>query len=145
MMEQMTAKQRITPKKKRTTKKTATGSANGRPVVNVDVAPPKVDVAAPKVNVAAPQVNIPQPRIDLSNLENTLKNVLAHQAQVTESIMAIVKAQNEQISKIMDENSRILETIANRKPAARPDNFYVELDKDNGDTVGMRIRSRKTN
>lgn len=139
-----TAKQRITPKKK-TTKKRVTATTGEKPVVNVDVAPPKVDVAAPKVTVAAPQVTVPAPKVDFSSLEATMKGVLMNQAQFIEQITAIVKEQNERISKIMDENSRILETIAKRKPVQRPDNFYVEIDKDNGETVGMKIRPRKPN
>lgn len=117
------AKQKITPRK--TTKKTTT-------------------ISPPAVNIQPPIVNFDAPNIPTDNLEAILNGLVVHQQQIAAQLVSLIKEQDVRMNKIMDENNRILAQLAKRKPNTRPDDFYVEFEKNGDETVGMRIRGLKS-
>ena len=114
-------KQRLTPKK------------TSPSVLNVSTS--SVNLKTPTVTVEAPQMQLESTVIDA--LSTAIMNVAKQQAQILTAI---------------EKQTAAIQTLANRKQdinveapkvnmPARPSRFYVTLDKEDGDTVGMRIET----
>lgn len=108
--------------------------------VGLNVTPPPVRVKMPAIQ---PQVNIPEIRIP------EIKIPAMDTAPIASAIRAIGGAIQElgaQQQRLAEQHAELLAAIKQLagKPtgAARPKNYYVDFDKEDGQTVGMRVEVR---
>lgn len=120
----MELKKKITPKP---AKKTSPAVLN--------VSTNAVELKTPAVKIEAPQMQI----------ESTIVDALA-------SAVRQLAVQQAQILKAVEEQTKAIQALANSKQdikveapkvnmPSRPSRFYVSLNKENGETVGMQIES----
>ena len=122
-------KDRITPKK------VAAAKAASKP--------PVIKVTAPEVHVEAPQVTV-DTKAFTAALQNMAQQFNAELAQVAKNALA----QENRIAELLASNSALLQAILDQKGVVpqlnmpeRPNSFYVEVDGEDGETIGMRIRA----
>jgi hypothetical protein len=113
--------------------------------VELRVSPPQVRVASPKVDVkvAAPQLNM-----DMSALNKTMASLaqsVAAIAQQQATLLQVIREHHGAINAAMSNQPAIKVEAPQIKMAARPSSFYVELDNEDGETVGMRVRAKSPN
>lgn len=127
------AKDKITPKP-------AKPDNNATGAVQLQVNPPVVKVAAPqiKVDVPAPQLNMDSKQF--ADVVSQLGQTMARLAQQQLAILSAIEQQTEALRQLASRSEPTINVPAPVvKMAARPRDFYVELDKENGETVGMKI------
>lgn len=111
-----------------------------------------VRLPAPIVRVAAPQVKVdvpaPQVNVDTKEFARALDDMARQFNAALAGLAQTMAAHDKRLIDVSAENQRLLKAISERRQAAptvnlpeRPSEFYVEIDKDRGETVGMRIRS----
>ena len=127
-----TAKDRITP-----AKVAATKTANK---------PPSVKVEAPQVQVSSPVT------VDTAAISKALAPLLDSVRVSLEASLGAQRASHEIMKEALDLLGDTSKELARMKSAPirisgpdRPDNFYVEFAEENGETVGMHIRSKPLN
>ncbi len=106
-----------------------------------------VRLPAPIVKVAAPQVTVkvdaPQVSIDAGEFTAAIKALTGQINTALNGIAHAMAAHDKRLTEVAAEQQKLLKAIAENKPIvqmpARPSSFYVELDKEDGETVGMRI------
>ena len=128
-----TAKDRITPKP-------APKNNEAEGAMTLRVSPPVVKVGSPQVTVkvASPQLNMDSKAFGdaINQLAQGLAQVAQQQGQILQAIQALASREVKVEVKPADV----------KLPASkRPRSFYVELDKDDGETVGMRISADTLN
>lgn len=106
----------------------------------------KANIPEMKVNVRVPDIKLDAPvtaNIDMAavatavnSMANTMNGAIAELAK-----MQVQQAK--QIAELVENQQMLLKTIADKAPAVvktgQSGDFYVELDKEDGETVGMRI------
>jgi hypothetical protein len=127
------AKDKLNPKPK-----PAANRAEG--AVQLQVNPPVVKVGAPQitVDVPAPQLNMDSK--PFADVVSQLGQTMARLAQQQLAILSAIEQQTEALRQLATRTDPAINVPAPVvKMAARPRDFYVELDKENGETVGMRV------
>jgi len=117
-------KKKITPKPAQKTSPT---------VLNISTS--AVELKTPSVKVEAPQMTLESTVIDA--LANAIMNVAKQQGE----ILTAINKQTAAIQKLADSKQDIKVEAPTVKMSPRPNRFYVSLDKENGETVGMQIES----
>lgn len=131
------AKDKITPQKPKQPDNQAAGA------VQLQVNPPVVKVAAPqiKVDIPAPQLNMDSTRF--ADVINQLGQTMARLAQQQLAILSAIEQQTEAVRQLATRTEPTINIPAPVvKMAARSRDFYVELDKEGGETIGMRISAQ---
>lgn len=111
--------------------------------VQLQVQPPVVKVGAPqvKVDIPAPQLNMDTK--PFADVISQLGQTMARLAQQQLAILSAIEQQTEALRQLATRSDPVIkvpETVV--KMAARPRDFYVELDKEGGETIGMRISAQ---
>lgn len=106
-----------------------------------------VRLPAPIVKVGAPQIDV---NVDAPNVTIDSKEFAAAINKLSDSMQLIAQQQNailEAIKTLAGRDTKVEVKPADVKlPATqRPRSFYVELDKEDGETVGMRISADQLN
>lgn len=118
-----------------------------------------VRLPAPIVRVAAPQVKVNLAAPDMKQIARAVDTLASAHGQFMDLIGHLENEQHKimrEISNTISSQTEILRQLAAKsgdikvaapivKMAPRPDSFYVELEKDRGETVGMRIRAESPN
>jgi nucleoside-triphosphatase THEP1 len=111
-----------------------------------------VRVAAPqvKVNLAAPDMKQIARAVDtLASAHGQFMDLIGHleneQHKIMREISNTISSQTEILRQLAAKSGDIKVAAPIVKMAPRPDSFYVELEKDRGETVGMRIRAESPN
>lgn len=132
------AKDKVTPKPK-----PANDQATG--AVQLQVNPPVVKVGAPqiKVDVPAPQLNMDSKQF--ADAVSQLGQSMARLAQQQLAILSAIEQQTEVLRQLATRNPEVNVSAPTIKMPPRPRDFYVALDKDGSETVGMRITAESPN
>jgi len=109
--------------------------------------PPIVKVGSPqvKVDIPAPQLNMDSKAFadavkQLAQSHTQLGQTMARVAQQQLAILSAIEQQTEALRQLATRTEPSINVPAPVvKMAARPRDFYVELDKEGGETIGMRI------
>ena len=102
-------------------------------VLNVSTA--AVELKTPSVKVEAPQMQLESKVIDA--LSTAIMNVAQQQAQ----LLTAIENQTRAIQALANSKQDIQVAAPTVKIPDRPSRFYVTLDKEGGNTVGMQIES----
>lgn len=111
--------------------------------MRVEVPPPSVRMRMPEIKI--PEIKIPEVKIPAADMK-PIADVLG---QLGQAIAQIANVQT-QILKTMQEHHGVIGDLAKRdmtvnvpsptvKMAPRPRDFYVSLEKEDGETIGMQI------
>jgi len=110
--------------------------------VQLQVQPPVVKVGAPQVTVDIPAPQLNMDSKPFADAVNQLGQTMARLAQQQLAILSAIEQQTEVLRQLATQNPEIKVPAPVVKMAARPRDFYVELDKEGGETVGMRISAQ---
>jgi hypothetical protein len=123
----MAAKDRLTPKN------------SGGAQASLNVQTPPVRVRMPEIKV--PAINIPEIKIPEIKVSADMQPV----ASAIQAIGGAIAELGAQQARLAEQQSMLLEaikTIASKAPSktARPKSYTVDFDKEDGETVGMRVK-----
>lgn len=97
---------------------------------------PVIKMGAPQIKV--PEIKIPEVKVDAADMQPIADAIM----QLGQAITAIANTQTQILQALANQQQPKVE-VKSAAPTvkfpARPSEFYVELDKENGETVGMRI------
>lgn len=130
-------------KLKQTPKKTDPKPAGtGEAAMTLQVNPPVVRVAPPNVTVEVKDV-----KLDAVALTKALADLGNQVRAMSDQVTRLVEANQRTVNELLAKQTELLEKLAEQKPAiklpARPAEFYVTLDRENGEAVGMRVSTSK--
>ena len=122
-----TAKDRLNPPKQKPESADSNLALQVRPVIKM---------GAPQIQV--PEIKIPEIKVDAADM-GPIAEVLA---QLGQAITAIANTQTQMLQAMQTQQPKVEVTTPPARVTVkndRPREFYVEIDKENGETVGMRI------
>ena len=131
-----TMKDRITPKQK---------PQSSQAGIQMQVTPPSVKIGSP--NISIPEIKIPEINIPAADMKpisdafNALSQSMQMLAQQQNAILQNMAETSKLIAELAKKESKVEVAAPQIKMPQRPNEFYVEIDNEDGEAVGMRITS----
>ena len=106
-----------------------------------------IELPAPVIKVEAPEVNVevasPIVEVDATEFSRAINAMATSVTGALHEMAKTIAVQNGRIETLIEENKKLVKTLANVKPtlvtSPRPKEFDVEFVKQGRETVGMRI------
>ena len=100
---------------------------------------PVIKMGAP--NIKVPEIKIPEIKVtqDMSAISQALAQLAEYTKQIGVAQLEILQQQTALLNALMQQKEPQVTVNPSVKIPPRPREFYVELEKDGDETVGMRI------
>lgn len=107
------------------------------------MAMPDVKIGSPKVTIAKVPVDVQVDMSPVSAPVEKLAQMIGMLQQQQVAMLKVIEEQTRQIAKLAGNKPQI--NVAPAKLPARPKSLYIELDKEDGETIGMRVTANSSN